>query len=498
MKKFLLSVAALSLTAVAFCAPVEQKRDSAVYTIGDGSLYGFENVWIQARTFDNFPTEGSYETGANSRGMTVVSTGGDVNTAKVLITRRTPEAKIIPATETTPIIKKGSKLEILVFNGLTGEQEPTIELPDTMFCNLDGDTLRQVGLGLNDIHVDDAGNVIVSNLITAYGNGQIGGKMLVYACTLDFTTSTVASAKRVIDYGEVLPDGELRIDYIGVSGDLTTNGFVLAANATKNFIFRYDIFNGENPEYTTSITLQEFVPASATSFASASRLFPIDENNFYADGFNTLPTLYDMDGNYVDGFKDPVGDDLRAYVSGISTGNNGVCEFNLSGKTFMVHAYHNNVATATAAPATFGIVKLDLEGGGEPEPMVIFPEIGMGTQSNAERTALPRIIVDESTNTAHIWGYQGNNGLAYYKFTAVPTGTKNTIAESAVKVYNVRNGKITLTEEVASVEVYSILGQRVAGANNVKAIEVPSANGIYVVKAIDMKGAAMTEKVILK
>jgi len=55
-----------------------------------------------------------------------------------------------------------------------------------------------------------------------------------------------------------------------------------------------------------------------------------------------------------------------------------------------------------------------------------------------------------------------------------------------------------LTEEVASVEVYSILGQRVAGANNVKAIEVPSANGIYVVKAIDMKGAAMTEKVILK
>jgi hypothetical protein len=114
------------------------------------------------------------------------------------------------------------------------------------------------------------------------------------------------------------------------------------------------------------------------------------------------------------------------------------------------------------------------------------------------RTALPRVIIDQPNNTAHIWAYQCNNGLAYYKFTAVPTGTKNVLAGSDVKVNNVIGNRINMTEEVASLEVFSVLGQRVASANNVKAIEVPSANGIYVVKAIDMKGAAMTEKVILK
>ncbi|HPH73494.1 MAG TPA: T9SS type A sorting domain-containing protein, partial [Paludibacteraceae bacterium] len=132
------------------------------------------------------------------------------------------------------------------------------------------------------------------------------------------------------------------------------------------------------------------------------------------------------------------------------------------------------------------------------EPMVVFPSVGFGTESNGVRTALPRVIIDDENGVAHIFGYQQNNGLAYYKFSTTATGTKNVLAESAVKVYNVSNGKITLTEEVASVEVFSVLGQRVASANNVKAIEVPSANGIYVVKAIDMKGAAMTEKVILK
>ncbi|HPO48646.1 MAG TPA: hypothetical protein PLS09_07330, partial [Paludibacteraceae bacterium] len=155
MKKFLLSVVALSLSAT-FCAQVAV--DTHEYQIGDGSTYAFENVWIEARTFNNFPTAGSYEVPAACRGMAVI--GDNIDNAKVLIVKRTAEAKIVPATETTPAIKKSNKLEILVFNGLTGTQETTIELPDSMFCYVETDTLVQCPYPINDIHVDDAGNII--------------------------------------------------------------------------------------------------------------------------------------------------------------------------------------------------------------------------------------------------------------------------------------------------------------------------------------------------
>jgi hypothetical protein len=498
MKKLLLSVAALCFSAAAFCAPVEQKKDTAVYTIGDGSLYGFENVWIQSRSYSNFPTEGSYEVAAASRGMTVV--GDDVATAKVLIVKRTAEAKIVPATATTPVIKKDNKLEILVFNGLTGDQEQTIELPDSMFCYLEKDTLWQTGFPINDIHVDNAGNVILANMVLNIYNKYNSGRLMVYACDLDFTNHTVATAKKVVDYMEYSEEAPAtyRIDYIGVYGDLLTNGYVLGAiSGAYADIVKLTIENGANPDFMETITAKEFVPAAATQLSTGPRAFPLDETNFYLDGQDSFAGLYDMDGNYVDGFKEPEGgysEAMSAYVKNMTTGNNGVCEFNLSGKTFMVHSYRNTTGTPASS---FGIIKLDLEGGGSPEPMVVFPTVGMGTESNGVRTALPRVIIDQPNNTAHIWAYQQNNGLAYYKFTAVETGTKNVLAGSDVKVNNVIGNRINMTEEVASLEVFSVLGQRVAGATNVSSIEVP-ANGIFVVKAIDMKGASMTEKVILK
>jgi len=496
MKKFLLSVVALSLSAT-FCAQVAV--DTHEYQIGDGSTYAFENVWIEARTFNNFPTAGSYEVAAASRGMAVV--GDNIDNAKVLIVKRTAEAKIVPATETTPAIKKTNKLEILVFNGLTGTQETTIELPDSMFCYVETDTLVQCPYPINDIHVDDAGNIILSSMVLNIYNKFNSGRLIVYACDFDFAAATVTSAKKVLDYMEYneAPDKTYRVDYVGVYGDLLNDGYVLAAiSGSYADVLKFDIAGGQLPEFFDVITAKEFVPSSATVLSTGPRAFPLDETLFYLDGQDSFAGLYDMDGNYVDGFKKPAegySDAMAAYVGNMTGGNNGVSEFNLKGETFMVHSYRNT----TGDPASsFGIVKLDLEGGGSPEPMVVFPSVGFGTESNGVRTALPRVIVDDENGVAHIFAYQHNNGLAYYKFSTTATGTKNVLAESAVKVYNVSNGKITLTEEVASVEVFSVLGQRVAGANNVKAIEVPSANGIYVVKAIDMKGAAMTEKVILK
>lgn len=498
MKKFLLSIAALGFSAAAFCVPVV---DTNVYTIGDGSTYQFENVWIQARSFSSFPTAGSYEVPLACRGMAVV--GNTIEDAKVLIVKRTTEAKVVEATETTPVIVKANKLEVLVFNGLTGDQETSIELPDSMFCYLETDTLRQTGYPMNDIHVDAAGNIIMANMVLNIYNKYNTGRLMVYACQFDFANAKVTSAKKVVDYMEYneAPANTYRIDYIGVYGDLMTNGYVLGAiSGAYADVVKLNVVDGANPEFMDIITAKEFVPAAATTLETGPRAFPLDETNFYLDGQNSFAGLYDMDGNYVDGFKEPAegySPEMTTYIAGMTGGNNGVCEFNLKGETFMVHSYRNTVL-GSAPTSSFGIIKLDLVNGGSPEPMVVFPSTGMGIESNGVRTALPRVIVDDVNGIAHIFGYQQNNGLAYYRFSNISVGTKNVLAESAVKVYNVNNGKITLTDEVASVEVYSVLGQRVANANNVKAIEVPSANGVYVIKAIDMKGAAMTEKVILK
>lgn len=490
MKKLLLFAAVAAFSTVFAQEFPTPGKDTAEYEI-EGAT--FQNEWVYAVGMfeENNFTPAPFGTGGNTRGLAVVQTGEDILSAKVILPRRTNEVKIVDATDTTKAIKKDYKLELIVLNGIGGEIETIIELPDHAFTFEDGDTLRQRSYPMQDLHNDDAGNIVIANMVTSYGNTLETSKLSIWGIDIDWENKT-ASVEELFSFGEELSDGTLRIDYVGVCGDLKNNGIVMAVNSTNLKVLKLTVTDGAAPEESEWIELQETFPNSVTSLSSAGRVWPISEEYFYTATGNTWPTLYDQDGNYVDGFKDAEGA-LKEHIAGADLGMNGANEIAIGSDTYMIHGYEN-FDTNRKRHSNVGIVKLDIAGTlGGTQPVVIFPKNGYnenqkGRYPNGERNVISRVIVDNGT--AYIWNYFGANGLSLYTFTPEQTAVKNIESNTLKAVAG--NGKITLSEEVANVEVYSVLGQKVAEAHNTNVVEV-AAKGVFVVKA-----GNMSQKVVLK
>jgi len=473
MKKLLLSAACLFAVDSLFAASLV--TDPATYNVG--ANYTFENVWIQSRTAGGFPATGGYSATDMSRGMAVI--GG-----KILITKRIPPAV---ATDFTVC-------QVLVYDGATGDLLKTVALPDTMFTvkGTDG-VVSQTGLPANDIQIDDAGNILIAN----YTPNLYTSPYQIYKIDIDFTAGTVTAAKRILNYkepfeGAVAP-GTMRIDYFNVFGDVMGNGYLMGSVGGivvnyGNTVIKWGIVNGVTNDFMDQIIIKEYVPASATGNDTGSRVTPLSETLFYLDGQLSYATLYDMDGNYVDGFKNNLTTD---FAKNMIPGNNGVDEFMLGDKSFMVFSYRNTTGTPASS---WAIAEIDPSGIAPINPLTVFPAAGMGSISNGVRTALPRIEV--IGDVAYIYVYGCNNGLGAYKFAkSVPNAIDENQASNVT--ISLKDNKIVVSEEVASVEVYSVTGQKMALVMNVSSIDAPVAKGIYIITIVDKAGAKKVQKVAI-
>lgn len=467
MRKLLLGVACLFAT-VALNA-TSLIVDPATYDLGAG--YKFENVWIQSRNAGGFPTSGGYSATDMSRGMAVKD-------GKILITKRIPQ--------TAPAF---TLCQVLVYDGATGNLLKEVALPDTMFTIKGSDGVRsQTGLPANDIQVDDAGNILIAN----YSDNLYAKPYQIYMIDIDFNAGTVTSVKPILNYIEPLVEGAgtVRLDYFGTYGDMNGKGYIMSSVGgtvanVGNKVMKWDVVNGVATDYTDQISINEYFPAAATGNDTGSRVTPLDENLFYLDGNASYATLYDIDGSYVDGFKSIGTSD---FIKNATAGNNGVDEFMLGGKNFMVFSYRN----ATGTPASsWAIAELDLTGANPIKPLTVFPAAGMGAQQNGVRTALPRIEV--IGDVAHIYVYGCNNGLAYYKFSLAPSAVHNPDA-SKVNI-TVEGNVIKTSEQVASIEVISLTGQKMSKVSNASAVNAPATKGVYIVNIVDNTGAKKIQKV---
>jgi len=447
-------------------------KDTAVYN--ETTQYKFENLWIQSRYNPGslFPTDGyGLATGA-ARGMAVKD-------GKILICRREAVGTLLQ--------KYMNKSNILVYDGATGYLEKTIPIPDSLFHikDLVGDTLRAVGYPANDIHVDAAGNVIVANMTINLGTSPF----VVTALKLDLNAGTVISAKRVIN--EMYPlAATARIDAFNVYGDMLTNGYFLApisglAAGLSNFVYRWDVINGVTNIDYKEIEIKQYVPAIAKFNNTIPRVKPISESLFYLDGQDSYATLYDMDGNLVDNIPN------QFYPA--SPGNNGVDEFTIGNRTFMVYSHGN---TAVSPPSSWAIAEL---GTGHSmvnmSRMYIFPKGGMGNTSNPIRTAVPSIEV--IGNTAYIYVYGYANGLAAYTLTLKNDWTETSQLVKDDLNISLINNEIHISDEALLAEVYSISGQKVISLSDVTTFRAPSLKGIYIVMAIDKTGIRKTQKIVV-
>lgn len=476
--------------------------DDSTYVARVDGKFTFQNKWIYSFN------EGNYNVLADWLGAAGSSRGMTSKDGKILFSSRT------------------STNQILVIDGATGTKLAPIPLASNVFTYLGrnkantADSTWTAPLPNNDIQKDNAGNILVSNLITSNtGRFQVwqinladgSGKVLV---DTDIKTHYPLSVSAT------------RFDAFGVWGDVTNNAVIMAANAeaTVTEVYKWTITGGVVNQKPTLIELDNSgqfwfgaYTAATNSFAplanlgSAPRVLPLDDNYFYVDGNTTFPTVCDKDGNVIDGFyklynTDGTTKDAKAYAAltdSITTpgkkmvmnvGHNGLAEFSLGGEDFLVMAATN---TAGSPSSSFRILKFAdaAKAFSGLTQMWTFPKNGMGTStnSNAYRTGMPSVEISADGTTANIYVYTGEVGYAMYEMKYVPTGLSRTQVSDVTITLN--NNKILISESVKSAEVYSISGMRLAFANNVSEIAAPTQKGIYLVSIVDNSGAKKVQKV---
>jgi hypothetical protein len=406
--------------------------------------------------------------------------------------------------------------KIVVVNGTTGARETPITLASNLFTYLGrnkantADSTYTAGLwGYQDIKIDNAGNVLVGNIITS-GTGRY------QIWRVDLTTGAGTLVIDQADLATLYPTAspKMRFDAFGVWGDVTKNAVILAANASDIAmeVYKWVITNG----VAAAPTLIELDNSAATgadlaglaNLGSAPQVFPLDDNFFYIDGNATHPVLCNKDGDVVDGFKANLRhlkDSVTAPAPPITVpvtpktiwtmgkGPNGIAEFQVGNKYFVVMAASNTDGVPTSTFRVFQFADANKAFSGL-TCLWTFPQAGLGNASNSYRTAMPNVEVNGTK--ANIYIYYGENGYGMYELeTAAPAGfsTPNT---SKVEI-NVVNNRILLSESVAKLEVFNTTGQKFASAKNVAALGAKLGKGIYLVAITDNNGDNKVQKVVV-
>lgn len=452
-------------------SPVPQPDPFAYPVLGDGK-YSLTSKWLVSSKMDNL--------GANPIGTPQFVRGMAAKDGKMYFVDR--EHK-----------------QLTVVEGATGKRLAPIKLGANMFTYTDTEgAVKQAGtLPFNDIKLDNAGTVLL-------GNGITSNKEMFQIWKVDLTTGEgILVLEEMLIENPDFAELNIRFDAFGVYGDINGNAIVMASNAYAMEAYKWEIKGGVAGKATMIEIATDVEGTYLTGLANpgtAPQIFPLDEFYFYLDGNATLPTLIDMSGNVIDGFYNnvPAQSDLTTSPGNewkINQGHNGLIEFELGGEYFFLIAGTNTVGVP---PSTFRLYKWKDASKlfSEMVPMWTFPAAGMGAVSNAYRTAIPFVEVNEAAKTAKLYVYTGENGYGMYEFSAGTTGIRDTYNNDAVSV-TVNGKSLLLSERVASVSVFSVTGQLVAQAQKVESVTV-SESGIFIVKATTLDGKTAVHKVIVK
>ncbi|HET9571088.1 MAG TPA: InlB B-repeat-containing protein [Bacteroidales bacterium] len=448
------------------------RPDPSVYAPLEDGKYTLTSKWLVSKTLDNL-------------------SANPIGTAQMVRGMTAKDGKMY-------FIDRENK-RINVVDGATGKKLVPIVLATNIFQHVGksvsgADSIYLAGtLQYNDIKKDAAGNILIGNLISS-----VAQPFQVWKIDLATGNGTL-----LID--EILKDNPdfasatVRFDAFGVYGDVNTNGIIMAANASAMEAYKWKITNGvvgkAEQIIIDAITAGTFL-TGLTNPGTAPQIFPMDDNYFYLDGNATLPTLIDMAGNVVDGFYN-VPKTVEDWSIGIGNkqGHNGLIEFDLGGEHFFLMASMN---TAGVPPSTFRLFKW-ANANKEFNAIKSFwtlPANGMGGTSNPYRTAIPMVETNESTKTATLYLYTGENGYGVYEFKINSSTGIDILKNNPVKI-SIVDRTVNFNKEVASVAVYTVAGQLVKKATNVSSVDLAT-NGLFLVKTTTHERETFTHKVVVK
>lgn len=335
-------------------------KDPATYNPVNGM--SIENKWFYSVNTSNFPSNLSDE----NRGIATLN-------GKVYITQR-----------------GGTLLE---FSGENGKLLRTITLTGDCKTSSTGKTFTYPS---NDVFVDDAGNLCVSNLTTDVSTQPLT------VCTVNITTGATT---RVF---ESSLSSSLRFDYAAALGDVTaTGGQVWAAVSNSNSVYRWKR-NSSGTWTAYGSTIKSYYSntgSAATTNSTAPRIMPISDTKFILDGHNSAPTLY----TFVTSGSATLNDSFANNTSLAPTADNwnGVCTATLGSTPIFIYvsSIAPNSFYVVTNPSNFTFSAM--------QKLWTIPANGFGSAANGTVSSKPATI-NNADGSVSLFLYTPNNGLACY------------------------------------------------------------------------------------
>lgn len=307
---------------------------ASAWAVTDGVNYeqingiGIKNMWIQDRAHTaNVWTNRPY---CNTSARTAVMHDGFIYIAR--------------SNANTVILGTDTLVQSVIYKVDATNGELVKELPLT----LDGNIYGGATLSSNTVGVDNFGHLYMAPFTSNLATTQP-----VYMVDKETGELTFVAE---LDKGDALQ----RCDYIDVMGDLTLEEAecnIMTVGASSEYIYRWHADQGGDWEGGFDgdpyMAIIDFYPETVTQWGYApvaKMVLGEDEDNrysgelFYIDGFSSSPILYDVTGTLVESFEEVDPECLPMDV-----GANGVCEFTLDGRNFIVYvaAQYTGVDEAT-------------------------------------------------------------------------------------------------------------------------------------------------------
>jgi hypothetical protein len=283
---------------------------------------------------------------------------------------------------------------------------------------IDTSVVKGGTFAVNDIAITPSGKILVANLATNTHTQPFKVYMLEEDGEggLDATVLLEWNSQDTIE-GVAQPTYRLG-DGFAFYGDISEeeDGYIIVGDANTGtetgdpdpIVFRWNVQAGVVVEEPVKIALQEVYPApvgeAPAKLGITPRIWPLDNDFFWADGHSTYPALYNMQGELISTFS---GD-----VTPITGGISGVAFFSFKGHDFILAPTTNHV---TEPPAAFQLFLIPEAGAEEADSITVFPERGLGLNTNASYAA--PLAVDVQEDLVMMYIMSPNNGIAAFELT---------------------------------------------------------------------------------
>ena len=285
-----------------------------------------------------------------------------------------------------------------VYSAETGEWQRDIALPDEVHADY---------FPCNNVLVDDAGNLLISNMMLKIQNSPL----VIHS--VNPTTGAVTLRASLSS-----SEASGRIDHIDVRGDVVAGNFeVFAALSRSNQLIRWTVANGAVT--ATKVTdVSAFYPSSAANFGTSPRIRALDSDRVVVHGSGIEPTCYSMEtGQILDSFASN-----QALVSA-GTANDGFDFFSLGGKNFL---FYSNSDYQLSTGHNFRVaVNPDDENFAGFTPLWDLPKNGMGVVNSTTMSTPCLAVPGKRANQEELYMYVPGNGIAKYTLTASVYGDVN-------------------------------------------------------------------------